>query len=81
MKPPLRLKIQALYDRWISSLRLLREATGADAKLIYVDDLNDVYERCLELKYLSPANPYLCIILSRPIKEHLLLAYKMREAP
>ena len=77
-KPPVKLVIDVLYQSWTTTLKdfqaLLVDPGNDDRhRRILLEHLDDIYTEALELRSQAPDDPRLKLILSRSVKDHLML--------
>ena len=65
--------IKSLYEQWINLLRLLKDQTNTDERKDTTEQLIDIYKEMATLKHIAPSNPFLDIVLSRPLCSHITL--------
>ena len=77
-KPPVNLVIDVVYKSWIESLKdyqSMQVDPGNDSRhrQILLEHLQEIHDEAIELRAEAPADPRLRLILSRSVKDHLML--------
>jgi hypothetical protein len=66
-------EVRSVYNNWTETLKLIKEVTDPKAKQMWVDDLQDIYNKAQKLMEGVSVHPssasYLKLILSRPLEQ------------